>query len=221
MSKETKKHLVNVLATMIVVLLILFSVGLYALMTLTDEVTIVIRIIIYVLVAAMVVIVIATSLMIVFAAGKRMVEAAAGSLIASASALGQVQEVRARSRTAKIEARKLEAQARKAEREADVLTIIARRDEAVYIRDAGHIPWRPAHLDPRTYANGRASLRSPSPLELSAWNNWHISRQITDSNPRIELDRPQTSLPDRIDLLDWLPASRQGNLRSIFFGVAC
>jgi hypothetical protein len=167
----------------------------------------------------MVVIVVATSLMIVFAAGKRMAEAAAGSLIASASSLGQVQEVRAWSRTAEIEARKLEAQARKAEREADVLTIIARQDEAVYIRDAGHIPWRPAHLDPRTYANGRASLRSPSPLELSAWNNWHISRQITDSNPRIELDRPQTKLPDRIDLLDWLPASRQGNLRSIFLGL--
>jgi hypothetical protein len=50
---------------------------------------------------------------------------------------------------------------------------------------------------------------------------WHLPKQISAAGVLSELDtvRSQTHLSDRIDLLDWLPASGQGNLRSIFLGL--
>lgn len=121
----------------------------------------------------------------------------------------------------KVEAELQEAQAkaRKAEQEAEFFYVKARWDEGLFVRDMNpHAVWRPIHRDPRHRINGVD--RPPSNLEILTWQQWyetHRAPLTTTSTPAV-LTAGSTHLPERIDLLDWLPAGR-GNLRSIFLGV--
>lgn len=64
--------------------------------------------------------------------------------------------------------RLLQAQRKLADREAQVLVVTAGHSEQVYIREQDNrAAWRAAHLDPRTYANGKPG--QPTELELRTW----------------------------------------------------
>lgn len=122
---------------------------------------------------------------------------------------------------------RLEAQARRrlAEREAEVMVVVAKHDEQVHIRELSpSAHWRPAHLDQRLYANGQPSM--PNQVELASWLLWRQNQtsEITGLKER------QSELPLRsnLDSTLELPAlirwsevipQRQGNLHHLVLGV--
>lgn len=105
-----------------------------------------------------------------------------------------------------------------AERDSSVLIIVAKGDDAVYVRDSDpKRNWMPIHLNPARRQNGIQS--EPTTLELSAWQTFH-SRSASAADGPALLEAPeQVQLPDRVDLLDLLPRGN-GNLGNIVLGVS-
>lgn len=92
----------------------------------------------------------------------------------------------------------LQAQRKQAQNEADVKTITAPEGHQVYIRELNDLAtWRPAHLDPRLYANGKPT--QPIEIELQSWRNYQELR----SKPGIVKGYEPELLPAQtsIDLL--------------------
>lgn len=123
--------------------------------------------------------------------------------------------------------RRLEAQARRelAEREAEVMVVVAKRDEQVFIRERSkEAIWRPAHLDQRLYANGQAGL--PSGLEVASWVSWQQSGQRADSllgSGEIPMalptgPLPSPELPTLVRWFDLIPHQR-GDMHQLILGV--
>lgn len=83
-----------------------------------------------------------------------------------------------------------------AQRDANVMVVTAKTGEQVYIRELDHrANWRPAHLDPRFYANGTYS--EPTPTEAHAWEVFHASR-LAQGSPAL---LPETIEAEPLDLL--------------------
>jgi hypothetical protein len=121
----------------------------------------------------------------------------------------------------RLELRRLDAEARKAEREAQLTIVTAPRDHQVYIADTGHtLQWAARHLDARVYSNGPLTYHPPSPDEWTAWHSWR-TRQPAASPAIPALPSPAypgSALPQQVELLNLLPAGR-GSLRNIVLGV--
>jgi hypothetical protein len=123
--------------------------------------------------------------------------------------------------------RRLEAQARRelAEREADVMVVVAKRDEQVFIRDSNKAAtWRPAHLDQRLYANGQANL--PSGLEVASWVAWQQSHRKVDpaldsGEIPLALTPGSLSSPELPTLVRWfdLIPHQRGDMHHLILGV--
>ncbi len=119
--------------------------------------------------------------------------------------------------------RLMSAEADQAQRDAAVLVVTGKHDEQVFIRDAGHVQWRPAHLDPRRYANGLPS--DPTPLELLMWQSWqqtHQSRALPAASGPAPLGLPSGvpgyELPSLVRWHDLIPSGR-GDLGNLVLGV--
>lgn len=105
-----------------------------------------------------------------------------------------------------------------AERDSSVLIIVAKGDDAVYVRDADpRRCWMPIHLNPAHRQNGTQSV--PTALELGTWQMFHSRVTGIADGPALLEAPEQVQLPDRVDLLDLLPRGN-GNLGNIVLGVA-
>lgn len=105
-----------------------------------------------------------------------------------------------------------------AERDSSVLIIVAKGDDAVYVRDSDPKRiWLPVHLNPVHKQNGTG--QEPTALELGVWQTFH-SKANSHADGPVLLEAPgQVRLPDRVDLLDLLPRGN-GNLGNIVLGVS-
>lgn len=117
------------------------------------------------------------------------------------------------------------AEADHAQRDAAVLVVTGKHDEQIFIRDAGHIQWRPAHLDPRRYANGLPS--DPTPFEIALWQVWqqsHGPRLPSPSSAQagggllLPAGAPGFELPSLVRWHDLLPSGR-GDLNNLVLGL--
>ncbi len=129
---------------------------------------------------------------------------------------------------ARIESeRRREAQARRrlAERETEVMVVVAGHDEQVHIRELNpQANWRPAHLDQRLYANGQPA--APSRVELASWLVWRQNRagpmaSLPETKPPQALEAgfpTPTELPTLVRWSEVIP-QRQGNLQHLVLGV--
>lgn len=129
---------------------------------------------------------------------------------------------------ARIESeRRREAQARRqlAEREAEVMVVVAKHDEQVHIREVNQqANWRPAHLDQRLYANGQSV--APSPVELASWLVWRQNRvgqiaRLPEVKPNNSLEAGLTVPTELPALVRWSEAipQRQGDLHRLVLGM--
>lgn len=123
-------------------------------------------------------------------------------------------------RLKQAQVQKMEAEADKLRKESDVYVVTAKLDEQVIIGKLSEDYWRNATLDPRRYANGPASDREPSPVELGMWSQWHQQHATArrssggEGPPRIV---NATAWPTQVDLLDLLPHGP--TLRHVVLGV--
>jgi DNA segregation ATPase FtsK/SpoIIIE-like protein len=115
---------------------------------------------------------------------------------------------------AEAEARRLAAEARKAENEADVFSLVA--GNQVFVRDRDRTAdWKPLHLNPQHRINGAPG--EPTPLEVAAWQLYHGPKSVPAA-----LLPPETEpveLPRRVNLLDLLPLEG-ATLGHLVLGVA-
>ncbi|GIK36604.1 MAG: hypothetical protein BroJett011_04370 [Chloroflexota bacterium] len=122
--------------------------------------------------------------------------------------------------------RKTAAEASQAEREAAVLVVTAGHDQQILIRDEGHVQWRPAHLDPRRYANGLPS--DPTPFEIALWQVWQQSHGPRLPSPQgrgaggegllLPAGAPGYELPSLVRWTDVIPGGR-GDLHNLVLGL--
>lgn len=92
---------------------------------------------------------------------------------------------------------------RAAQREADVMVVVADQYQQVYIREQNqHATWRNAHLDSRTYANGKPSQATPT--EQNNWRVWALSNQpvnVLKQSEQLLLQPPQVNLLAELDIV--------------------
>jgi len=120
---------------------------------------------------------------------------------------------------ARAEARIAAAEARKAEREADLFVITAADGEQVFVSDSNPGGrFVAAHLALSGQINGREI--QPTPLQAAAWDRWQTAR-TSHPAPAIGAgpDTTGAALPDKINLLDLLPTDGP-TLNRIALGVA-
>lgn len=99
---------------------------------------------------------------------------------------------------AEAEARLIQANAAKAERDSEFFCLVARHDEAVFIRDLNPLAnWKPGHLIPKFRFNGTPI--TPSELELNAWREWQ-SHGNNAALPRPPALLSTATWPERIRL---------------------
>ena len=120
---------------------------------------------------------------------------------------------------AHAEARKLTAEARQAERAADLHVITAAAGEQVFISDnnqAGR--FIAAHLALSGQLNGKPI--DPTPIQVAAWERWHTARTSQPTPQLAEQSQSSTpiSLPEKIDLHSLIPTDGP-SLNKITLGV--
>lgn len=96
-------------------------------------------------------------------------------------------------------ARMVKAKREAAQRDAAVMVIRAGDREQVYVREADtHAVYRPLHLNPASYQNGRPA--EPSPTELAIYQLWH-SKPVP-AQPAAPLLLEAQTTPELLPILD-------------------
>ena len=94
-----------------------------------------------------------------------------------------------------------QAERKKAQREADVYAIVS-PEHGVFIRDTDKTAsWKPAHLIPNQYQNGKPTM--PSEIELTTWQTWQALRapRAAHNIPQQQALLPATTEAESLDLL--------------------
>jgi energy-coupling factor transporter ATP-binding protein EcfA2 len=88
-----------------------------------------------------------------------------------------------------------------AEREAQVMCLVAEEGQQVYIRDTNNrATWRNAHLDMRVYANGQ--LLPPDVDEIAAWQTYTLRHRPLPAHSSPPLSLPAQTQVDLLAALD-------------------
>jgi len=97
-------------------------------------------------------------------------------------------------------ARMARAKRQAAQRDASVMIITAGEREQVYVREAdSRAVYRPLHLSPAQYQNGKPG--EPSPVELAIYQLWHSKPALRQAQDAPLLLQAQT-MPDLLPILD-------------------
>lgn len=96
-------------------------------------------------------------------------------------------------------ARMVKAKRQAAQRDASVMVITANEREQVYVReDSTKAVYRPLHLNPATYQNGKMS--EPTPVELAIYQLWHSKPAQTQTAAPLMIEGQST--PELLPVLD-------------------